>query len=477
MTTIEPRSFALQPVRGVIDLKRPTIHHVEDLVAADGLTIVTSAQQWAYALSFVVTTPRPIAGRLLIRVTGWVSSGRMGVGLVTPDGRSYLGEVFRTSQDGLTQFDLWTDSLVDGQAIVVRNAAGQASTMTIESVRVYRCFGDATVTVRWIEHRQTPVILAADGRHAAVQPAPPVGGAAGPEIAGDGDLGSRVSIILTVKNGMPYLPAAIDSVRAQRYRNFELIVQDGGSTDGTLDYLRTIDDIPMSLVSEPDSGIGEARHRAYARCRTDLIGSIDADNLLKPDALSTAVAVFRDHPEAAALYAAVEIIDHDGRFNSCFVPPEFDLLKVAACELVPPWSTTFFSRRVCGADLFFDPAIAGCVDYDSWLRLGHRPILQVDRVLGCTRLNSRSVSCRIENYDVFCREKITALEQYLRRHDLGALGLGVLRHGIAGIYCWAAESLERLGASGADIERYVDLARQTDPASERAGRVLSRAPR
>jgi glycosyltransferase len=277
--------------------------------------------------------------------------------------------------------------------------------------------------------------------------------------------------VLTVKNGMPYLPEAIESLRHQRYRDFELIVQDGGSTDGSLPYLRGISDFPISIVSEPDSGIGEARSRAYARCRTDLVGSIDADNLLGPDALSTAVAVFRQHPEAAAVYGAVEMINSDGSTSSHFVPPEFDLLKVIACELVPPWSTAFFSRRVCGPHLFFDPAIPGCVDYDSWLRLGHLPILQVTDVLGRTRLGTQSTSCGLDNYDGFCAEKIRSLERYVQRIEPAALQAGVLRHGITGIYCWAAESLRRLGGEPKDVERYIDLALRTEPTSERAHRL------
>jgi glycosyltransferase len=277
--------------------------------------------------------------------------------------------------------------------------------------------------------------------------------------------------VLTVKNGMPYLPEAIDSLRRQRYRDFELIVQDGGSTDGTLPYLRGISDFPIGIVSEPDSGIGEARSRAYARCRTDLVGSIDADNLLGPDALSIAVAVFRRHPEAAAVYGAVEMINPDGSTYSHFVPPEFDLLKVIACDFVPPWSTAFFSRRVCGSHLFFDPSIPGCVDYDSWLRLGHLPILQVTDVLGRTRLGTQSVSCGIDNYDGFCAERIRVLERYVRRIEPAALQAGVLRHGITGIYCWAAETLRRLGAEPKEVERYIGLALGTDPASARAHRL------
>ena len=296
--------FALEPLPGLVDLAAPTIHHVQALTAASGtLTVTTMPEQWAYAVSFEVMTRTPwnMGGRVLIRVTGWVSSGCVGVLLAGGATGAAPAEVFRTPSDGLTEFDLWTDALGGGQAVVIRNAAAGPSTMTIESIRAYGSLGAAEpVTVRWIEHRRATVRVPQAEAAGQGQPSGPHQG------------WPRVSLVLTVKNGMPYLPEAIDSLRAQRHRDFELIVQDGGSTDGTLPYLRGISDFPISIVSEPDSGIGEARSRAYARCRTDLVGSIDADNLLGPDALSTAVAIFRQHPEAAAVYGAVEMINPDG---------------------------------------------------------------------------------------------------------------------------------------------------------------------
>lgn len=477
MTTSD--QFALEPLPGLVHLEAPSVHHVQALSTSAGtLTVTTLAQPWSYAVSFdvnhpcqasslslVTQAPCGVGGRVLIRVSGWVSSGRVGVCLIDGASGALLAEVFRTPADGLTEFDLWAGSLAGCQTVVIRNATEGPSTVTIESIRAYRSPGvTRPVRVSWIEHRRTTVNVPDYARDDHSYPS-------GPDVAW-----APVSIVLTVKNGMPYLPEAIDSLRRQRYRNFELIVQDGASTDGTLAYLRGITDFPISIVSEPDTGIGEARSRAYARCRTDLVGSIDADNLLAPEALATAVAVFRQHPDAAAVYGAVELINADGSTNSLFVPPEFDLLKVIANELVPPWSTAFFSRRVCGPHLFFDPDIPGCVDYDSWLRIGHLPILQVTEVLGRTRFGTQSVSCGIGNYDEFCTEKIRALERYVQRIEPAALQVAVLRHGITGIYCWTAESLRRLGAEPTEVERYIALALATKPTSERARQLRATQP-
>jgi glycosyltransferase involved in cell wall biosynthesis len=92
------------------------------------------------------------------------------------------------------------------------------------------------------------------------------------------------------------------SVRSLTYSNYELVVQDGASTDGTLEYFRSIEGLPaMSIVSAPDSGIGQGFNRAVQRCAGDIIGSVDADNLLHPDALDVVVRRFAEHPDAAVV--------------------------------------------------------------------------------------------------------------------------------------------------------------------------------
>src|SRR5512135_1416026 len=189
------------------------------------------------------------------------------------------------------------------------------------------------------------------------------------------------SVVMCVKNGMPYLPEALRSVAAQTYRNFELVIQDGGSTDGTLDVLRSVTGIPnLHVKSEPDAGQGQGYNRALARCTGEIIGTIDADNLLAPDALEAMASLFAERPDVAAMYGGTNLIDAQGRLADVFIPAPFDLMRMLRCELVPPFAASFFSRRVCGALLRFDDDMATCPDFDLWLRLGHLPILMVPRV-------------------------------------------------------------------------------------------------
>lgn len=288
----------------------------------------------------------------------------------------------------------------------------------------------------------------------------------------------RVSIFLVVKNGMPHVVEAVESVRAQTYRDLELVVQDGASTDGTREYLEGLETpFECRIESSVDAGVAQAANRAVERCRGDIIGSIDADNLLEPDAVERAVAFLDVNPDVAVVYAGCNMVDENGTLLYPWVPGEFELLHLLANELVPPFSTSFFARRHVGADLVFDESIATVPDYDLWLRLSQRPIRRLDAILGSTRLSPASGTRRADSYDAFVRDKSVALERYLGQFEDNALTQAVRRRSLAGIRLWAAESVYDIeGARTPQFERYLRDALELDPASAWAARVAERPP-
>jgi glycosyltransferase involved in cell wall biosynthesis len=281
-----------------------------------------------------------------------------------------------------------------------------------------------------------------------------------------------VSLVLCVKDGIPYLPDAVESVRAQTYERIEFVVQDGVSRDGSLEYLQALDAI--DLVSEADSGIGDAFNRAFARCRGEIVGSVDSDNRLDPDAVAAAVDEITSHGDCAAVYGSVELVDTEDSVVMEFVPGEFDLLRLIACELVPPFSTAFFSRMVCGDELHFDRTMATCADYDLWLRLSHLPVRRIDTVLGSTRLSDKSMTRDVSRYGRFVSDKLGALERYLSRYPRSPLVDAIGRAGVVGINLWAAESIVGIDAASRAFEPFLAAAEALDPGSPRLARFRER---
>lgn len=285
-----------------------------------------------------------------------------------------------------------------------------------------------------------------------------------------------VSLILCTKNGMPYLPAAVASACAQSYRDFELIVQDACSTDGSIEYLRGVQGLPsIDIVSEPDRGIGDAYNRAVRRCRGEIIGSIDADNLLEPDALAKVIQHFTNHPEAAALYGASHIIKADGSIVSTWSPPDFSPTGLLACEVVPPFGQSFFSRAVCGAQLCFDESIPTCADYDLWLRLSNQPIVRIEDIIGSVRRSDKSMTCQPDRYEEFCRDKIAALDRYFAKLPPNEYRPIIRALSVAGIYAWAAESVVQLEGWATKAELYRSAAVEHSPLSKAVLRLLQKS--
>ena len=267
-----------------------------------------------------------------------------------------------------------------------------------------------------------------------------------------------ISIVLSTLNAMPHLTGAIDALRSQTYKNFELAVQDGASTDGTFEYLQSIDDLPrLDVQSAPDSGLSQGYNRALQRCHGDLIYFGAADERLFDYSLEMAVSWFAQNPDAAVIYGGQLLVDQDGTEVQRYFAEPFDLLEVIQCRLVPPWSTCVFNGHVLSKeDLWSDESMATCADYDLWLRLGSR---FEHRILTCPQLFSfaladrTSMSFRTESFKQFCKDKCFALDRWLASQKGNLLVEPVRRAAKSGIYLWAtAQVLSIEGPSARALE-------------------------
>jgi hypothetical protein len=124
----------------------------------------------------------------------------------------------------------------------------------------------------------------------------------------------RVSIVVSVLNGAGTLQEALDSVAGQTYAARELIVIDGGSTDGTQEILQRNASKLAYWVSEPDRGIYDAWNKGLARARGDWICFLGADDYLwAPDTLERLAPVLeRAYPPIRLVYGEVAVVNESG---------------------------------------------------------------------------------------------------------------------------------------------------------------------
>jgi glycosyltransferase involved in cell wall biosynthesis len=106
-----------------------------------------------------------------------------------------------------------------------------------------------------------------------------------------------VSVVLPVKNGAQYIGGAIDSILNQTFADFELIIIDDGSDDGTEDIVQNYLDPRIRLVSQENQGVSKAANHGFALAKGKYITRHDHDDLSMPTRLEKQVRFLEDHPE------------------------------------------------------------------------------------------------------------------------------------------------------------------------------------
>lgn len=101
-----------------------------------------------------------------------------------------------------------------------------------------------------------------------------------------------LSIITVAFNALPTLRQTVESVSNQSNRNFEHIIVDGNSTDGTKDYLATLNQPATRWISEPDTGIYNAMNKGLAMARGEVVSFLNADDVYLPDTVSSVQQAF-----------------------------------------------------------------------------------------------------------------------------------------------------------------------------------------
>lgn len=95
----------------------------------------------------------------------------------------------------------------------------------------------------------------------------------------------KISVITATYNAMQHLPALVESLRGQIDKDFEWVVADGASTDGTLEYLKSITDLNLKVISQEDFGIYDALNRGIKACSGEFYLVMGADDIFYPNAI------------------------------------------------------------------------------------------------------------------------------------------------------------------------------------------------
>ena len=180
----------------------------------------------------------------------------------------------------------------------------------------------------------------------------------------------KVSVCIPTYNRKDYLKETIDSILAQTYQDYEIVIVDDGSTDGTEEMVKKLD-FPVTYYWQKNAGDAAARNKLIELAKGDYISFIDSDDLLMPDAIERMVRVMETEAEEVIVYGSYYRIDETGNiYGKCkrrlysgnITKHLFKVIFVHACG-------SMFPKKILKEPMVFDTSLKVCSDYDLWLTL------------------------------------------------------------------------------------------------------------
>lgn len=235
---------------------------------------------------------------------------------------------------------------------------------------------------------------------------------------------SEVSIIMSVYNGEAYMRQAVESLLAQTYREFELLIVDDASTDGTRWILEELaaQDGKIRIITNPTNlGLTRSLNLALRQTHSDLIARMDADDVALPTRLEKQVAFLDTHPDVSLVGTWYQLIDDDGHVIAEKHPPTDDAAILHALPRYNPFlhSSVMVRRTLLDEVNGYDETYRRAQDYDLWLRLSPRTRLaNLPEILMQKRFTPTMVSYASEREQL--RLAVRARWQAIRRKQYAA---------------------------------------------------------
>ena len=231
----------------------------------------------------------------------------------------------------------------------------------------------------------------------------------------------KISIVTPSYNQAAYLEQTILSVLEQQYPNFEYIIIDGGSTDGSVDIIKKYEAHITRWVSEPDSGQSEALNKGFALCSGDIIGWLNSDDYYENNIFARIAGIF-ENKNINIINGDCRLVDESGvecgRVCSKKVYMN-RLLNSWIPRSIPPQPAIFFRRACLEKVGLLDASLHYGMDYDLWLRLcTHYRFDYVPGILANYRFHEHSKSVSDKGFAKFIPEWNSIRDRYLNAQPL-----------------------------------------------------------
>ncbi|MDC1486434.1 glycosyltransferase family 2 protein [Flavobacteriales bacterium] len=234
----------------------------------------------------------------------------------------------------------------------------------------------------------------------------------------------RVSIIMPAYNASDFIREAVDSILAQTFRDFELIILNDGSTDDTQTIVESYDDERIRLVNKVNSGVASTLNEGLKLAKGEFIWRHDADDISLPQKLERQIQFMEEHPEFDLCATQVAFMTERGKVAWDKRQPKTHWFKGEPYREVffedfSPYSpithgTTLFRKAVLQKTPEYREAFITSEDIDMWLRfLNHSRLAVLNQCISLHRLSDSSATAVHGWKNHFYRE--LAKEFYLVR--------------------------------------------------------------
>ena len=233
----------------------------------------------------------------------------------------------------------------------------------------------------------------------------------------------KVSVIIPTYNRLPMLREAIHSVLKQDFEDFELIVVDDGSTDGTVEEIKKFGGRVRLLQHPENRGVSAARNRGILHAKGKYVAFLDSDDQWTKGKLKIQVTFLDDNPHYSLCYTDEIWIRRGKRVNPMVKHAKYSGWIFEKCLplcIISP-SSVMMRKTLFSKVGLFDEALPVCEDYDFWLRISARfPVFFINRKLIIKRgghsdqLSNRSWGN--DHYRVIALEKLLS-EPYITQEE------------------------------------------------------------
>ena len=210
----------------------------------------------------------------------------------------------------------------------------------------------------------------------------------------------RLSVVMSVYNGLPLVEGAIESILSQTFEDFEFIIVNDGSTDETLRYLLSMEasDARIRVIDQPNGGLTRALIRGIAAARAPLIARMDADDLSLPERFEKQLAFLDANPNMVGTTCGVEYVTEqlqhvtvrDSLYDTDAIP-----LYMAFFNAIGGHGQMMYEKSCYHRAGGYDPDFTYTQDYDLWVRmLAIGTIGQTPGTLYRLRIGHSSISTR-----------------------------------------------------------------------------------